>query len=582
MKQRSYSHYCYFLTILILLPLILSACGGSSSNHEVTATQYPYGADSISTVKTEDGFTYRYDQSFEYNSAMQVVGETIEETEYDDNDGDPIMRSRTITRNTYDPSISETSLSDEIAQVSDSSSDFGAITSSIYEEYDEFDEETGVLATTPSYQREYYYSYTDSGLPLKRTEVNDGVTIDAYTYNSAEDVTSYTHIETASDGTSSTTIETYEYDSYENLISHTITVDGEVTVVDNYTHSYINGLKIQTIVDESDEDLYQIDFTYNDQEQIIAKTTSIDTDNDGAYDTFKTHTYTYDDSTGEMLTDFYEKTAENDIEVKIEKTWEYDLDGLIVGYVKESWDNRYQFTYHKYINTYAYADSGNISMHLYQKYEFEDFEDFDENSPQTIERDDNYYNDDGYLTISDYNKNEYEENVLLDTERKTNFITYTDGVLTELSTVNFELSTIGSDYEAEDSRTTALFTYDDHGQIIKLATEYTYGADTEGEEESVLTYNDDQTVTINNEALGIKITVDFTSAGFPIGTVDLAFDDDEAILVKYPNSPEIDGAESEFEDKTDDNDKSYLWGIKSPKMLEIVDKAIFNIPRYRI
>ncbi|SEA48883.1 YD repeat-containing protein [Desulfuromusa kysingii] len=567
MKQRCYSHYSYFLVMLILLPLVLSGCGGSSSNHEITASQYPYGADSIATTTTK-GDTYI--QSFEYNSAMQVIGQVIEETSYADNDGDPVPDTRFVQSYTYDPAITGTSILYDnnlapVAQESALSSNFGAITSLIQEWYYS-DEETGVMDTTPSIQEESHYSYTPSGLPLKQTEVNDGITTDTYTftYNSAEDITSFIHTEI--DDTSSTTVHTFEYDSYGNLISHIVTADGDVTKEDSYTHSYADGLKMQTIVDKSDEDIYQIDFTYNDKKQLISKKTSTDVyDNVEGYDTFSLHTYIYD-SAGRLLTDSETYSYSNDNDETIDylrhyyQAWEYNEQGLLTMSSTEQYSypdpiNETLSSHYGDINSYTYADSGNLAMHSYENLLDADNDGVFEGTSQYWS-DEYSYNDAGYLTVYTHEEKDYPGGELSSTRTETNIVTYSDGILTKTVEVNFEDG-------SETFRQSNTFTYDDSGQLVSVETDED---DTDNQTTS-LTYNDDQTVTLLSEEDEMPMIVDFTSEGIPTGTADVTFD--SPTIVEYPNAPEIDEYYSASY-VADDNDKTYLKILKVPKMLEFI------------
>jgi len=567
--KRSYTH---FLALLILIPLVLSACGGSSSNHEVTASQYPYGADGFTTVAADGESTYN--QTFEYNSALQVIGQNIEYTSYDDNvGGDPVIDYRRVYNYTYDPSITVASLVPTnltpVAQKTTQYGNFGAVLSNIERRY-EVDDETGILGTSPSYQREYHYSYTNSGLLLEQTEVeseNNETTSRTYTYtyNSAEDITSYTYTRVDPEGTSSTTIKTYSYDSYGNLISYIRTVDGDVEYEETYTHSYTNGLRMKTVVTtnvgESNEDTYQTDFLYNAQEQLISKTKSTDEYNDdGEYISYTTNTYTYD-SSGRLLTDseerYYDSNGDDTIDDLYREylVWEYNEQGLMTTSSRETCNYSDPIaetlsSHYKYINSYGYTESGNIAMRSKESLLDAELDGVFEGI--IYARNYEYsYNDAGYLIDSTYERNDYSGGAISSTEAETNVITYADGVLTQTVEVDF-------DDGSETSRSSLTFAYDDNGQLVQIASEdITY----------TLTYNDDQTVTVlyeKDETELQTMIVDFTSEGVPTGSADFSNPED-SIRIEYPNSPEIDVYYS-GEAPADANDKSYPIVLKMPKM----------------
>ncbi|SEA48936.1 hypothetical protein SAMN05660420_02267 [Desulfuromusa kysingii] len=534
MKQKVYSHYCYFLTILILLPLVLSACGGSSSNHEVTASQYPYGADSISTT-TADGDTYT--QSFEYNSAMQVVGQIFEIIHYDNNpDSVPVIYSRIVESYTHDPTIAVAISEGEFP----GPNDFGAVTSYIREQYD-LDESTGELKTSPTDKEEIYYNYADFGLLLDKTIVQNGVTTEmyAYTYDDDNNITSDT--ETKVDDYTKT--KTYSYDSHGNLISYSYTkLEGDSTVdrkTINYAHTYDdNGLVtetiVTTIVNNNNEEIEQFGYRYNDKKQLILKTKSTD-----AY---------YSD----------DHTVQGFLGVE-EQEWVYNDQGLMITFTTETFSLDLEtgtLTSHdEKIYNYAYADNGNIAMYNYEERVDTDLDGDIFEELRFAESTDFLYNDAGYLTklTSEMNSDGNLESL----ESINHTLTYTDGILTE----NVMSISAIKEYNVYSF----FYAYDDDGRLVQIASEVAFD-DVEFYEVSSLTYNDNQTVTIlfqRNEEEYQTTIIDFTSEGIPTGTADWLYD---ALVIKYPNLTDI----NEDMPEADINDKTYSMRVQSPKLYEFI------------
>ncbi|SEA49015.1 hypothetical protein SAMN05660420_02270 [Desulfuromusa kysingii] len=583
-----------FLVILILTALTmgLSACSDSSSNHEVTALAYPYGADGISTTHSDTNDTVN--ESFGYNEAMQVVAYTKENTYYDDNDGDPVIDQRYVQSYTYDPSITASSIQTNlmpVAQVALTNSIFGAITSDIYSYY-EIDADTGVLETTPSDQTENYYSYTASGVLLERTEVvhnGDEITSRTYTYtyNNDEKLTrnSYTLINPASAGTTFSGITTNEYDSHGNLILSTYTREGDSDGdgtdeaaeehITSYENSYTGDLLMQTIVTEnvgeSNEHTYQFNYTYNTQEQLTSKTESWNNySDDDEYDTFRTNTYTYD-SAGRLLTDSeefsYDSSGNHVINYlrHLNDVWEYNEQGVMTASSEEEIYyldpvEKIMSGHNKDSYSYQYTENGNIAMNSYSNLLDSNLDgDFEGiNSGRTHEY---YYNTDGYLVSLIETTVYYDDGVITNTDTSTKTLTYTDGILTQIETVRSE------DGSPNYNSNTNL-TLNDDGQLSLYENNVVDG-DYTATETITLTYNDDQTVTLlseNDEDSQQTKIVDFTTEGMPTGTTDLIID---TFVIRYPNSPELDSYYNGVS-SADSNDKSYPLTFKIPKMFSFI------------
>jgi len=576
--------------MVLFIPLVLTACG-DSSNREVSASQYPYGADGIAASPADDSI--EYNQTFEYNQAKQVVGYTIVNNRYDD---DHIVNLSTVENYTVDPSITPTNeYPTQLTQGSQNqelhTSDFGAVISYIRSTYN-LDAETGALEVTPSDQREEHYSYTDSGRLLERilVESEDGETKTetyAITYNSAGDITrqASTTVYPASIGSSYSSVTTISYDSHGNPISSTTNTEGDwngdgvidtsVQHSDSFTRTYVDGLLMRTVVTtnigESGESIYQIDFTYNDQGRLNTQTTSRDDYlDDDKYDTFITHTYTYD-SAGRLLTDSQEYSYDNNDDDAIndlsrrDQVWDYNQDGLLTTYSDET---RY---YSDPINEtlsghsqrkydYQYTDSGKLSFRGYEELVDSNLDgDFEKTFPKWNF---NYtYNDAGNLTVSTYETISYTGDVS-SSETDEWIITYTDGVATTLETIN---STNGT----ETYRSTASLSFDDSGRALQYMTVNEFGT-----RAAQLTYNDDDTVTfliLDDDTEFGSITVDFSTEGIPSGTDDLT---ENTVIIRYPNTPE-----SELNDHSssmvtaDANDKSYPLSVKIPKIIEFFLRA---------
>lgn len=588
------------LALLIILPLALTACG-SSSDKEVAATNFPYGADSYLTSESNDDYSTQV--TYEYNQAMQVIGYTTVEEEHGDIDGNDGVVYREITITTVDPSI--TANYDIVAKVAKKSisrfDGFGAITSLIESRF-EINEETGILDTTPYRKSEYRYSYNNSGQLLENIrfstrEMETTTYTYSYSYNSAGDLTKeeYTKDYPASINSSYSEITTIEYDSHGNQSSNTYTQEGDqdgdgtddatVQNMTTYINSYENNLLSQTITtinnDGSDEETYQIDYSYNTQGQLVSSTKSTNQyGDDDTYDTFTVHTYTYD-SADRLLSDSQEDSYySNDDEIidslsRTNLVWEYNQDGLLVMNYHENINysdpaDETLSSHDKYEYTYQYTNSGNVSQRTYERRQ--DFNLDGEFERITYDWSYDYtYNDTNYLSAYTRVSHNYTDGEISSSNTYEQTFTYSDGVLTEA-----ELTETDS-YNEEPSSSLTRLSYDDSGKFIRYEAQHNNGT-----EIIDLTYNNNQIVTFlfqSDDEEYMTMDVDFSTEGLPSGTADFAI---ESLTIYYPNTPgnndSINDLANSISSETDENDKVYPFNIKIPKMMmfiynsEIADK----------
>jgi hypothetical protein len=593
------SHFWHVLALLIILPLAITACGDSSSDKEVAATNFPYGADSTLTSISDRGDTLQV--TYDYNQAVQVIGvETIVE-EYGDIDGNDGVVYRRVNTMTVDPSITaEYDMRNSVAKIAQGARpmgiSFGAITSLIESRY-ELNEETGILETTPSRKTEYRYKYSASGQLLEdiriETEDMEATTYtDSYSYNAAGDLTREEDTTTypSSVNSSFTRITVIEYDSHGNPISNVYTQEGDqdgdgtddtpFLRTTTFVNSYENNLLTRTVTTategESPENTYQIEYTYNTQSQLISSTTSTDQYNDDdIYDTFKVHTYTYD-SAGRLLSDLYEHNYDNNNDEILNylsrnnQVWEYNQDGLMVSSYSEDYNyadpsDETLSSHYKDQYTYQYTNNGNISRRTYERLQDSDLD--GECEVTLNDRSYEYsYNSDNYLSGYTRVSHDYIDGEISSTYTDEQTLTYTDGVLTEV-----EMNETDS-YSDEPYSSLTSLSYDDSEKFIGYEAQHNNGTETIN-----LTYNDNQIVSfsfLSDDEEHMTMEVDFSTEGLPSGTDNFAPD---PLTIRYPNTPgsndHLNDLVSRSYSPADDNDKVYPFNVKIPKMLMFVYNA---------
>lgn len=599
MKRSDFRH---ILALLIFLPLALTACGDSSSNKDVAATNFPYGADSTLTSISDRGDTLQV--TYDYNQAVQVIGvETIIE-EHGDIDGNDGVVYRRVNTMTVDPSITaEYDMRNSVAKIAQGARpmgiSFGAITSLIESSY-ELNEETGILETTPYRKTEYRYKYSASGQLLEEIEISTRGTetttyTDSYSYNAAGDLTREEDTTTypSSVNSSYSRITVIEYDSHGNPISNVYTQDGDqdgdgtddtpflrtTTLVNSYENNLLTCTETTVTEGESPENTYQIDYTYNTQSQLISSTKSTDHyGDDDIYDTFSVHTYTYD-SAGRLLSDSQEDSYHsNDDEIldylsRNNQVWEYNQDGLMVSSYSEDYNysdpsDETLSSHYKYEYTYQYTNSGKVSRRTSEDLRDSDLDGVCEET--TYYRSYDYsYDSNNYLSAYTRVSHNYSEGDISSTWTEEQTFTYTDGVLTEVEMIDTD------SYSDEPDNSLTSLIYDSSGKLIGYEAQHNNGTETIN-----LTYNNDQTVTfsfLNNDEERMSMEVDFSTEGLPSGTDNFA---PNPLTIRYPNTP---GSNDHLNDlvsmsysPADDNDKVYPLNVKIPKMLMFVYNTEMN------